>query len=91
MTNINCDISGTDQPMRQTALHIAIRNGDHDFVKSFLTSLRSGSTTGNNYFSINFGLRDSEGNTPLGLAIAYRNFDIAEELLKGNILLFDID
>jgi ankyrin repeat protein len=77
--------------MRQTALHIGIRNDDHEFVKTFLTSLRSGSTTDNQYCSINFGLRDSEGSTPLGLAITYKNFDIAEELLKGKYCATSIE
>ena len=79
MINNYCDTGETGQPMRQTALHIGIRNGDYDFVKAFLTSLHFDNT-------INFGLRDSDGTTPLGLAIADRNFDIAEELIKGSLL-----
>ena len=71
---------------RQTPLHIAVTNNDYDFVKSFLTSASSNIKSCDHDNQINFTLQDSSGKTALGLAIENRNFDIAEELLKGNFL-----
>ena len=71
---------------RQTPLHIAVTNNDYDFVKSFLTSASSNIKSCDHEDQINFTLQDSSGKTALGLAIENRNFDIAEELLKGNFL-----
>ena len=68
---------------RQTPLHIAVTNNDFDFVQAFLASALSNIEYGNNDNKINYALQDSDGKTVLGLAIENRNFDIAEELLKG--------
>ena len=68
---------------RLTPLHIAITNDDYEFVHAFLAAASSNVKSRNPDTRINHMLQDSNGKTTLGLAIEYKNFDIAEQLLKG--------
>ena len=76
---------------RQTALHIAVAQHDVNFVKTMLDISCGGSSANQQTRTrVNFALQNSEAKTPLGLAIMNKDFDIANELLKGMHFLFHV-
>ncbi len=96
---LNIFYPGPDGVFRQTPLHLAVVAGHVASIEAVLRSSSSSSSSGFRSTETqisdpktkpNLNLKNSEGQTVFGLALANEMEDVATELLKGNFFQIKI-